>query len=387
MSDEDESSESETEYEKCGKCTYKIKTLSISCDGFCNQKYHLKCAKGSYQNAKFVAECENYKFYCDECIKNPETMMVNKSVKNTLRFMCMLDERMKRQEISNENVLKQLECLNSIVKQICDSMQSGTNIHESNKIETYASVTKNYPNECVVIKPKTKQKNTATRSEMNKKLTKPVNVCNVKNVSNGGVLIKCKSVDDSQKIKDEVMLKLGDKYTVTVPTKRYPKIKVAGMSEEMSNDGIVELIQSQILMESRIKVLSVYENRRHKNYGAIVEVDPVTFEKAMDKGKLFIGWDVCKITEYINVKRCFNCCGFNHAAKNCKRKKACLKCGGQHILKDCKSERSECVNCKNAVNKLQLKIDVNHPAWSKECATFKNKIELERRHISYMDQN
>ena len=85
-----------------------------------------------------------------------------------------------------------------------------------------------------------------------------------------------------------------------------------------------EIIQSQILMVGHVKVLSVYD----------------------------------------------------HAAKNCKRKNACLKCGGQHILRDCKSERSECVNCKNVVNKLQLKIDVNHPAWSKECATYRNKIDI-----------
>lgn len=146
MTDVDESSESETEYEKCGQCTCNIKTLSISCDGFCNKKFHLKCAKGSYQNAKFVAECKNYKFFCDGCIKNPETMMVNVSVKNTLRYMCMLEERMKRQEASNENMLKRLECVIDMVKQIWDGIKSEPNIQEGTKM-TYASVTKNYSNE------------------------------------------------------------------------------------------------------------------------------------------------------------------------------------------------------------------------------------------------
>lgn len=92
-----------------------------------------------------------------------------------------------------------------------------------------------------------------------------------------------------------------------MPTKRNPKIKVAGMSEKISNDEIVKAIQSQVLIDSHNKVLSVYENKRHKNYGAVVEIDPVTFEEAMKKGKLTIGWNACKITECINVKRCQSC--------------------------------------------------------------------------------
>lgn len=103
----------------------------------------------------------------------------------------------------------------------------------------------------------------------------------------------------------------------------------------------------------------------------------------MKEAKLRIGWSVCKVIDYVNVKRCYNCCGYNHIASKCKNKRACLKCGGEHLLKDCISDANECVNCKIAIQKFKVNIETNHPVWSRDCAVYKRKLESERKKIQY----
>lgn len=66
-----------------------------------------------------------------------------------------------------------------------------------------------------------------------------------------------------------------------------------------------------------------------------------------------------------------------------KNKKAHLKCGGEHILAECKSVRTGCFNCKTAVSKMQVKLDVNHPACSYECPVYYRKVDPERKFVSY----
>ncbi|GBN81758.1 hypothetical protein AVEN_191950-1 [Araneus ventricosus] len=46
---------------------------------------------------------------------------------------------------------------------------------------------------------------------------------------------------------------------------------------------------------------------------------------------------------------CYNCSGFFHAARNCRLKPKCIKCGGEHATRDCSIKEKlpvpKCVNC------------------------------------------
>ena len=50
---------------------------------------------------------------------------------------------------------------------------------------------------------------------------------------NGGQVIECKTVEDSQKLKDIALEKLGDGYSVNVPKKRAPMLRIVGMTNFM----------------------------------------------------------------------------------------------------------------------------------------------------------
>lgn len=101
----------------------------------------------------------------------------------------------------------------------------------------------------------------------------------------------------------------------------------------------------------------------------------------MAADKLFIKWDSCKCYEHIDVVRCFKCLGFNHYQKECTNKRACKYCAEEHLSAECKSIETKCVNCLWHVKNLNIKLDVNHDAFYKNCPVFERKYQQEKRKV------
>lgn len=226
----------------CPKCKLEVVTDAVHCGGLCNKKYHSKCIGFTPKVFSFYVSSYNLTFKCDECSDNPESVMA-KTVKNIFSFLCIFEERLMRQEKSNEHMLKEFEIMNSALKQIAESKGNDeNNITKNNDRKSYASVTKkSMPVGAVVIKPKKQQKSEETRADITKKADnpKPVNICGVKNISKGGVLISCKTENDTKNVQKEMSDKLGDEYIVVIPKKRKPKIKITSLCERMEKSEII----------------------------------------------------------------------------------------------------------------------------------------------------
>ena len=109
---------------------------------------------------------------------------------------------------------------------------------------------------------------------------------------------------------------------------------------------------------------------------ALVEVDPATFETIMDTGKLKIGWTLCHVYEYVNVKRCYKCYGFNHISVNCTKEETCSKCGKKgHADINCTATNIECVNCVEANIKYGLDLEITHRVFDRNCVVYKRQID------------
>lgn len=87
----------------------------------------------------------------------------------------------------------------------------------------------------VVIKPKTEKQTSSSTQEDLKVNIDPteVEIRGIKNLSKGGVVIGCKTKETVEKLKQETEKKMGEKYTVSVPEARKPKVKIVGMKEKM----------------------------------------------------------------------------------------------------------------------------------------------------------
>nr|CAI5843321.1 unnamed protein product [Callosobruchus analis] len=130
----------------------------------------------------------------------------------------------------------------------------------------------------------------------------------------------------------------------------------------------IELIVNQ----NECKVIKIMPFKRdNQKFQAIVQVDKASYEKILKAGNVFIGLDSCKIYDAVQVSRCFNCNGFNHSSKFCKKERSCRRCGENHAVKDCKSVTLKCVNCCIRNSKVEPNVSTDHATWDiLNCSTF-----------------
>jgi hypothetical protein len=103
-------------------------------------------------------------------------------------------------------------------------------------------------------------------------------------------------------------------------------------------------------------------------------------EKIVQKG-INIGNKKFKVSDSIEVIRCFRCCGLGHKAYGCKNRVACGYCGEDHNYKDCDKSEPKCVNCVKYNNEVDnsKKVIVWHEVISKMCPCYKHEVEELKR--------
>ena len=151
------------------------------------------------------------------------------------------------------------------------------------------------------------------------------------------------------------------------------------MSEDYDKQKIIDNIKSQNNLndEAQLDVISIYKSGIITGkYSAIISVDTVSYKQLFTKSKIKIGWDICPIYEYFNIKRCFKCNGYNHTSKDCTREEKCSKCAGSHNYKICNSINLKCSNCQYIVDKYNKKIETNHSSRDESCPVFIKQLNL-----------
>lgn len=374
----------------CKLCAKECKSNeeTVFCLGPCHRKVHTKCVGFTPTALKFYRECKNLSYECDECQDEPNKQ-VNETLKKILSFMCIFDERLNRQETNSETIFKGIEEINSVIQNSKSELKAEINkvtINGRVTESSYAEVAKKCSDPTIIVRPKKHQKCSATRDDVNKKII-PSNIAlsSVNNIQKGGIAIKCKNNEDLTKVHEKAMEEMAEGYTVVMQKIRNPKVRITNMSRKLSGDEIIECMKrdNEFLKEADMKVLYVYDIKNTESYGTIMEVDPKTFKQLMKEGNVAIGMNKCNVTECLNVLRCYKCCSYNHKANVCLHKIACLRCGGEHLMKDCRSKSSKCINCKVISEKLKLNLNINHPAWSRECSVLIRKRERAKRFINY----
>lgn len=209
-------------------------------------------------------------------------------------------------------------------------------------------------------------------------------ITQLKDIKEGGVVIKCKTKEEQEKIKKAAEKKLIKNYQITAPGLKNPSIKIVDIEEHYEKEDLLDCIKKQNiniqhdLFEMEIKVFKKMKTK----YMAIVECDPITFKKMLAENSVYINWSRCRIFEYIGVYRCFKCGGFNHHAEKCEREEKCLKCCGvEHKTEDCNSDTLKCANCVEVNSKFNLNLNTQHSIFNTSCAVYLKKLETEKQKI------
>jgi len=58
------------------------------------------------------------------------------------------------------------------------------------------------------------------------------------------------------------------------------------------------------------KIVHRSVNGKSQRMTIIAEVDIKTHEAMVEEGKVKIGWNICKVQDYVGILRCFKCCGY-----------------------------------------------------------------------------
>lgn len=369
----------------CPACKEDIRrtTKYVRCLGFCDDYYHQKCANVNDKVYNTMLEYPNsLGWRCENCRK-----------KNTAEMFKMLQDLQQVTKSINEKVSQQQELLmnhDEILKEINEKIEErGTPNNDCvGKIVSYADKVKK--NQILVIKPKNEKQNSYTTKEDLKDKIDPTQVefSGLKNTSKGGIVIGCQTKEALEKLKEETIKKLGDKYNVNIPNSKKPKIKIVGLKEEHKEDNIIEYIKKQnhyIKDNSIIKVEHMYKvvKGRNSRFSVIVEVDGETYFNILKYKEIIIGWDVCMAYAHFGITQCFKCFGFYHKAEKCTKDQCCSKCGGDHKYTECLSDYEKCVNCEAANKKLNMKINSNHESLDHDCPVYKKILDNEMKKVDY----
>lgn len=338
----------------CNICTANIKqqNYALECAGLCKNVFHAKCVNVSNKDCLVLNSIKNVKWFCDNCaVFSDFTKQLHKDVAE--------------------------------VKNVVNKFYNKT--VEPKLVKSYAEVA----SDVVVIKPKVGSDSKVTKEDILKNI-KPaeLQVCitKIKNIKDGGILIGCSSKEELDKFKSAAEKKLKKNYNIKIPQLKNPCIKILDIEDTMDEDELKKYIckQNSYLQHENffieIKVIKKMKSR----YMAIAETDPLSFKKIIENGKLSIGWNICRVFEYVRVYRCFNCGGFDHRANECKVGQICLKCtSADHNTEKCEINRFTCLNCVSAKNKLKLNLNTDHSMFDMNCPCLQRKIDAERRNTKY----
>ncbi|KAF6215073.1 hypothetical protein GE061_009822 [Apolygus lucorum] len=93
---------------------------------------------------------------------------------------------------------------------------------------------------------------------------------------------------------------------------------------------------------------------------------------------IFIGFDVCTISDFIDITQCRKCLGFGHPESKCRGQTVCSTCAGSHEAKACTAGNGikVCHNCKSQGLK-----QINHSPCGLDCPVYMKVWRREMRAV------
>ena len=168
-----------------------------------------------------------------------------------------------------------------------------------------------------------------------------VGINSLKSLKNGQLLIESGNKQEAETICKTINNKCGEELEANVTRKRNPRIILFNVPEDITVDNCIGCLttQNEVLkkQEKGMEPNFAFVDRK-KNRNLVKELSSEARKDTLSI-KIKIGWHMCNWDDYVNIRRCFKCCKYNHRAQECKGILTCPKCSGNHALKDCTAKR------------------------------------------------
>lgn len=174
---------------------------------------------------------------------------------------------------------------------------------------------------------------------------------------------------------------------------RDPKVVVYDVPRDRTDGEIMDFIRTQNFAGAKefenpswsASYRTGPRNREDGKTNIVLTVSPTIRNLLLERGRLYVDWDRCRVTDFVGVSRCYRCHQYGHTARRgCKVNEGviiCTYCGGRgHKRAECpaklKGEAPCCPSC-NAVGKK-----ADHDTLDRSCpayqAAHRRWVELTR---------
>lgn len=392
----------------------KIKAPGLQCDGKCKLFYHFNKCSGILPEHLESIEKRQVQWKCIKCKSGRNSLIFGRkdsmssedvfnkdenqieTVQENLNRIEIDEIKKTQNEIKDsiQSLITSVEAINNKIGtygKLLDTIQEMSDrmneidkklerrvTRDENKIESFVDIVKRKPSKPLfIIRPNnTEQTSEDTQAELRNVIDPIVsNIRGTRKVRNGGVLVTCEDSSSSSSCQEDLISKLGEKYTVKQLDKTKPLLKIIGLFSKMTEEQLVSSIRSQndcCDENSSIKLIQIREHQ--SGVTAIIETDATTYKNILGSGRLNIEFERCRVFPFVRITRCFKCQEFGHIANYCKKPEhICGKCGDKHKSEECSNETIKCVNCVYAKEVLKMDIDVQHYSWSYKCPVYERK--------------
>lgn len=207
-----------------------------------------------------------------------------------------------------------------------------------------------------------------------------IKIKEVKNVKDGGVLIKTNSKEEAR-ILEETIKNTGGLGTIQtrVPTKRNPRIVISGFEKDTQEELVTAAIKEHFNLEPTFKFPIPGKDSTHFVY----EVIPEDLQKLKGQ-KVSISWSTATISEFIRPVQCYKCFRFGHFAFNCRLETRCGRCSSKkHRQDNCDKKSTNCHLCKNLNTTKGTNLSTNHSPRDLNCGARKQEVAILKKRINY----
>jgi len=188
----------------------------------------------------------------------------------------------------------------------------------------------------------------------------------VRKTRDGRILLAVEKGPGTGKLKQQIEKEIAG-ITITESKNRQTTIHVLDMDAVTSKEEIEEALLQQFEIQAKdFSVKSLRPTAIGKQI-ATIAANRETAQKFLHKGKVKIGWLVCRMRERIYLQKCYRCLEYGHKKQSCvgpSRETICFKCGQEgHKEKSC-TNPEYCLVC----NKK------DHKYGTLKCPEYKEKI-------------
>ncbi|XP_023242635.1 uncharacterized protein LOC111640804 [Centruroides sculpturatus] len=273
-----------------------------------------------------------------------------------------------------------------------------TNIPQSTTTKTISkSINKKIKNEgcsssyALIVYPRDANDGNVTMKSIQRNIIKDVKpdklkikVTAIKQVKGDGICFRTSSLRDATVLEQAIqgLPEVQPLVRTKLSEGRRPRMILLNVPSSVGDDHIISTLYEQneslhsikkedFVASTRFSTALTRGNTKENCRHIVLSTTPHIRNQLIKEKYISISWANVLINDYVHITRCYQCCGFNHLARDCTSKQVCSHCSKAHRYSECtrREQPSCCITCKTANKDLapERRQPTNHNAFDPKC--------------------